>query len=206
MASIERTFSLHVPSSTENLPSICDFVKSIGTQAGMDDMEAGKLEMAVDEACSNVIEHAYKSDSHQRGFHPGDEIDENSAQIEVIDTGKGFDPSAVEQLRLEELVSAKRTGGLGMRLMKSFMDEVHYEMLPGVKNEPANTGKAFAEEGSRSLISRVIAEQNREGRSPACHSGITRQCSSLWGGWSDWQTLPTRNDAIHCELEEEYSA
>ena len=33
------------------------------------------------------------------------------------------------------MISAKRTGGLGMRLMKSFMDEVHYEMLPGIKNE-----------------------------------------------------------------------
>jgi len=53
----------------------------------------------------------------------------------VIDNGKGFDPAAVEQLKLEELASARRTGGLGMRIMKSFMDEVHYEMQPGVKNE-----------------------------------------------------------------------
>jgi serine/threonine-protein kinase RsbW len=134
MASIERTFSLHVPSSTENLSMIRDFVKSIGTQAGMDDMEVARLEMAVDEACANVIEHAYKSDSTKEVSIRAT-VDENSVQIEVIDTGKGFDPSAVEQLKLEELVSAKRTGGLGMRLMKSFMDEVHYEMLPGVKNE-----------------------------------------------------------------------
>ena len=134
MASIERTFSLHVPSSTENLAMIRDFVKSIGMQSGMSDMEVAKLEMAVDEACSNVMEHAYGSDSTKevsiRAL-----VDEKSVQIEVIDTGKGFDPSAVEQLKLEQLVSAKRTGGLGMRLMKSFMDEVHYEIVPGVKNE-----------------------------------------------------------------------
>ncbi len=134
MASIERTFSLHVPSSTENLSMIRDFVKSIGTQSGMGDMDVAKLEMAVDEACANVMEHAYSSDATKevsiRAL-----VDEDSVQIEVIDTGKGFDPAAVEQLKLEELVSAKRTGGLGMRLIKSFMDEVHYEMLPGVKNE-----------------------------------------------------------------------
>jgi len=134
MASIERTFSLHVPSSTENLSMIRDFVKSIGTQSGMGDMDVAKLEMAVDEACSNVMEHAYNSDSTKEVSIRAT-VDENSVQIEVIDTGKGFDPAAVEQLKLEELVSAKRTGGLGMRLMKSFMDEVHYEMLPGVKNE-----------------------------------------------------------------------
>jgi serine/threonine-protein kinase RsbW len=134
MASIERTFSLHVPSSTENLSMIRDFVKSIGTHSGMGDMDVARLEMAVDEACANVMEHAYDADSTKEVSIRAT-VDENSVQIEVIDTGKGFDPAAVEQLKLEDLVSAKRTGGLGMRLIKSFMDEVHYEMLPGVKNE-----------------------------------------------------------------------
>ncbi len=134
MASLERTFSLHVPSSTENLSMIRDFVKSIGTQSGMDDMNVAKLELAVDEACSNVMEHAYSSDSTKKVSIRAT-IDDSSVQIDVIDTGQGFDPAAVEQLKLADLASAKRTGGLGMRLIKSFMDEVHYEMIPGVKNE-----------------------------------------------------------------------
>jgi serine/threonine-protein kinase RsbW len=130
----ERTFALHVPSSTENLAMIRDFVKSIGTQSGMDDLEVARLELAVDEACANVMEHAYAQDESQevkiRAI-----VDADSVQIEVIDTGKGFDPTVVEQLKLDELIAKKRTGGLGMRLMKSFMDEVHYEVQPGVKNE-----------------------------------------------------------------------
>ena len=130
----ERTFSLHVPSSTENLSMIRDFVKSSGLQAGMGDIEVARLELAVDEACANVMEHAYDADDTKEVSIRAI-VDEASVQIEVIDTGKGFDPAAVEQLKLQELVSAKRTGGLGMRLMKSFMDEVHYEMQPGVKNE-----------------------------------------------------------------------
>jgi serine/threonine-protein kinase RsbW len=130
----ERTFSLHVPSSTENLSMIRDFVKSIGTQSGMDDMEVSRLELAVDEACANVMEHAYDADSTKEVSIRAI-VDDNSVQIEVVDSGKGFDPAAVEQLQLRQLASAKRTGGLGMRLMKSFMDEVHYEMQPGIKNE-----------------------------------------------------------------------
>jgi anti-sigma regulatory factor (Ser/Thr protein kinase) len=113
---------------------IRDFVKSIGTQSGMGDMDVARLELAVDEACANVMEHAYDEDSTKEVSIRAI-VDDNSVQIEVIDTGKGFDPAAVEQLKLEELVSERRTGGLGMRLMKSFMDEVHYEMQPGVKNE-----------------------------------------------------------------------
>ncbi len=130
----ERTFSLHVPSSTENLSMIRDFVKSIGTQSGMEDMDVARLELAVDEACANVMEHAYDADSTKEVSIRAI-VDDESVQIEVVDSGKGFDPAAVEQLKVEELVSARRTGGLGMRLMKSFMDEVHYEMQPGVKNE-----------------------------------------------------------------------
>ncbi len=134
MASFERTFALHVPSSTENLSMIRDFVRSIGLQVGMGDMEVARLEMAVDEACSNVMEHAYSSDSTKEVSIRAT-VDENALRIIVIDTGKGFDPATIEQRKLEDLISAKRTGGLGMRLIKSFMDEVHYAMVPGEKNE-----------------------------------------------------------------------
>jgi serine/threonine-protein kinase RsbW len=100
----------------------------------MGDMDVARLELAVDEACANVMEHAYEADATKEVSIRA-VVDDSSVQIEVIDSGKGFDPASVEQLNLAELVSAKRTGGLGMRLMKSFMDEVHYEMRPGVKNE-----------------------------------------------------------------------
>jgi len=66
-----------------------------------------------------------------RRFRSAPFVDDSSVQIESLIAARGFDPTAVEQLELEELVSAKRTG----RLMKSFMGEVHYEMQPGVKNE-----------------------------------------------------------------------
>jgi serine/threonine-protein kinase RsbW len=62
VTSIERKFTLHVPSSTENLALIREFVTAVGTQAGFTDDEVARLELAVDEACTNVIEHAYGHD------------------------------------------------------------------------------------------------------------------------------------------------
>lgn len=134
MASMERTFALHVPSSTENLAMIREFVNSVGVQAGLSPKEVAQMELAVDEACANVIEHAYGSDVTKE-VSVRAMLDENSVQIEVIDTGKAFDPSLIEQVDLDKLVSARKSGGLGMRLIKSFMDEVHYQMGPGQKNE-----------------------------------------------------------------------
>ena len=62
---LEQKFSLQVPSSTRNLAMIRDFVHRVAEQAGMEETERNQLELAVDEACSNVIEHAYGHDHHK---------------------------------------------------------------------------------------------------------------------------------------------
>ncbi|MBD0373940.1 MAG: ATP-binding protein, partial [Pyrinomonadaceae bacterium] len=118
MAAIERKFTLHVPSSTENLVLIREFVSTIGAQAGLEEAEIGKLELAVDEACANVIEHAYGHDITKEVIVRAT-FDDESLRIDVEDTGKGFDPQSVESEELERLVQARKSGGLGMRLMKS---------------------------------------------------------------------------------------
>src|SRR5580704_9850910 len=126
MDSMERTFQLHVPSSTENLSMIRDFVGSIGEQAGFSKGDLVKLELAVDEACANVIEHAYGSDT-TREVTVKAILDPDAVQIRVIDNGRGFDPSTVEPVDPDTLIRQRRSGGLGMRLIRSVMDEVHYE-------------------------------------------------------------------------------
>ena len=134
MDSLERTFQLHVPSSTENLAMIRDFVGSIGQRAGMSPGDLVKLELAVDEACANVIEHAYGSDdTHEVRVKAT--LDPECVQIEIMDTGRGFDPSKIEEVNLKELAKGRKTGGLGLHLIRSVMDEVHYQIVPGQKNE-----------------------------------------------------------------------
>ena len=133
MEQIEKKFALTVPSSTENLALIREFVGSIAQQSGMNASDSGKLELAVDEACANVIEHAYGNDTTKEVIIRAT-LDEESLSIDVEDTGHGFDPNAVKQEELEELVNKRKTGGLGMRLMKTLMDEVRYEIEPGKKN------------------------------------------------------------------------
>ncbi len=134
MAAIERKFKLYVPSSTENLALIREFVASIGVQAGLESSEVAKLELAVDEACANVIEHAYGHDATQDVIVRAI-FDEEVLRIKVIDNGRGFDPQSIPQADLERLVAERRSGGLGLRLMKSLVDEVRYEFEPGQKNE-----------------------------------------------------------------------
>ncbi|HQR36550.1 MAG TPA: ATP-binding protein [Blastocatellia bacterium] len=134
MAAIERKFTLQVPSSTENLALIREFVTSIGRQATLNEEEINKLELAVDEACANVIEHAYGHDI-TKDVSVRATFDDERLKISVIDEGRGFDPTGVNQKSLDQLVHERRSGGLGIRIIKTLMDEVSYEIEPGLKNE-----------------------------------------------------------------------
>ena len=134
MTAIENTFTLDVPSTTQNLALIREFVSRVAEQAGLNETEVGQLELAVDEACANVIEHAYGDDKTKQVMVRAI-FDEDTLRIHVIDTGKGFDPTQVQEQELKELIAKRKTGGLGMRLIKTLMDEVHYDIEPGKRNE-----------------------------------------------------------------------
>jgi serine/threonine-protein kinase RsbW len=133
MTSLERTLTLTVPSATENLALIRDFVVNVGSQAGLGDDDVAKLELAVDEACANVIEHAHGHDSNKEVTVRAT-FDASTLRIEVVDEGQGFDPTVVPATPVEQMVHDRRTGGLGLRVMKSLMDEVSYEIVPGERN------------------------------------------------------------------------
>lgn len=134
VSSFEKKFVLHVPSSTENLALIRDFVSKIGAQAGLEQGQVSMIELAVDEACANVIEHAYGSDQTKEVIVRA-RLNDDTIEIQVEDTGKGFDPGAIEQKELTKLIAERRSGGLGMRMMKMVMDEVQYSIKPGERNE-----------------------------------------------------------------------
>lgn len=140
MSSIERKFTLKVPSSTENLALIREFVTTVGNQAGLDESGVAQLELAVDEACANVIEHAYGHDITKEVIVRAI-FDNEALRVAVIDEGRGFDPNKTPQDSVEQLIHERKSGGLGIRLIKTLMDEVSYEIVPGEKNELHMTKK-----------------------------------------------------------------
>ena len=133
MAAFEQKFTLGVPSSTQNLALIREFVTNVGSQAGLGDDDVAKLELAVDEACANVIEHAHHGDA-TKDVTIRAVFDDATLQIEVVDTGAGFDPSHLPAADLDTLIAQRKSGGLGFHVMRTLMDEVSYEILPGHAN------------------------------------------------------------------------
>ncbi len=128
------TGELRVKSKTENLSEIRDFVSSNANNAGIPAATIENIILAVDEACTNIIKHAYK-------LSPEGEIiikidyDNEKFTVTIIDYGKSFDPDQVPLPDLQKYYREHRVGGLGMYLMKSLMDDVSYTSVPGKYNK-----------------------------------------------------------------------
>lgn len=122
--------------STSKLDEIRDFVSDSLKSFNISDDLIYNITLAVDEACTNVIKHAY--DNSECGeMIVRIEFDGNKLNISVIDFGKGFDPSGLPVPNIKEYYKAHKVGGWGIHLMKSLMDEVKFNLNPGVQNEIA---------------------------------------------------------------------
>ena len=101
--------------------------------AGLDAQAAYGVEMAVDEACTNIIEHSYggESDAVIEYTH---EIKENRLIITLRDYGEPFDPSCVTEPDLCTDIKERDVGGLGFFFMCRLMDEVNFDFSSGDGN------------------------------------------------------------------------
>lgn len=125
---------LRVKSKTENLSAIRDFVSEKALNAGIPTATVENIMLAVDEACTNIIKHAYKS-SPEGEIILNINYNEKKFTITIIDYGKSFEPDRVPLPNLQKYYREHKVGGLGMYLMKSLMDDVKYTSVPGEYNQ-----------------------------------------------------------------------
>jgi len=107
-------------------------VVTAAREAGLSDADVYSVQLAVDEACANIIEHAYGGEGN------GDiectcSVRDDRLIVLLSDTGCPFDPRGVPSPNLTAELENRETGGLGVYLMTRMMDEVHFER-DGVTN------------------------------------------------------------------------
>ena len=124
---------------TANLARIRAFVREKAEGMGFAPDELDKIELAVDEACANVIEHAYPPEivgtPKAQQLHLCLKLEFGKFTVIITDHGETFDPSVIQPPDMSEYLAQYRVGGLGIYLMRSLMDEVDYHIQPGIKNE-----------------------------------------------------------------------
>ena len=125
MRAPKASLTISIPSETSFLGLVREVTKKMAESAGFSDGTADRLALAVDEATTNVIEHAYHG-SADREIELRIEDRGPEFRVEVVDSGATVDPRAVPRVDLGRYVSERRTGGLGVHLMEKIMDSVTF--------------------------------------------------------------------------------
>jgi anti-sigma regulatory factor (Ser/Thr protein kinase) len=116
---------LVIPSQTEFLGLVRDVTKKMAETAGFDSATAEQVALAVDEATTNVLEHAYHG-ATDRAVELRYEDRGRQLRVDVVDTGATVNRRAVPRVDLRRYARERRTGGLGVHLMEKIMDSVAY--------------------------------------------------------------------------------
>ena len=114
------------PGYYESLPKIAEFIKKISNDAGFNIHETYNIEMAVDEACSNIIEHGYGGEG-QGEIECNCKVDDVGLIIILKDHGRHFDPSSIPLPDINAPIEGRLGHGLGLFFMQKLMDEIRFE-------------------------------------------------------------------------------
>jgi anti-sigma regulatory factor (Ser/Thr protein kinase) len=121
------------PGQFDSLAAIGDFVTNAAKAAGLDERAIYAVQMAVDEACSNIIEHAYGGEG--RGtIECTYRVIPEGLTIILYDHGRPFDPTVASEPDLQCSLEKRSEGGLGLYFIRKLMDRVQFEFTSNSGN------------------------------------------------------------------------
>jgi serine/threonine-protein kinase RsbW len=122
---------LTVPGRFDRLEEIAKFIERAGQAAGLDETAVAHCQLAVDEACTNIIEHGYGGEGRgpiELVCQPG----RGELVITIRDQAKRFNPEAVPEPTLNASLEDMQIGGLGLYFMRQVMDSVAFTYEAGI--------------------------------------------------------------------------
>lgn len=130
-----KTVIVQTPGDMGYLHRIRDFITGIALEVGIEQQEIDKIELAVDEACTNVIEHGYDPGDPKKEITIRMEINTSKLVLTVIDHARPFNILHYNPREVNDLKAEGRDGGLGIRLIKQIMDAIDYRTTGDGYNE-----------------------------------------------------------------------
>ena len=119
-------YKYNIGCSLDNLLGARDFIRKSLKRHVASEVTLNEIVVALDEMCSNLMIHAHHCDpDHLLELTI---VTESKGNIifEIEDDGSVFDINTFQEPTLDNLITVKRKGGLGIRLVKSIMDTIEY--------------------------------------------------------------------------------
>jgi anti-sigma regulatory factor (Ser/Thr protein kinase) len=125
---------LTVAGRYDEIKTICQFVMQGAAAAGLDETAVFHIELACDEACTNIIEHAYGGEDNG-SITISWQVEAGMFVITLKDNGRAFNidqiPAAPDTDNIENI----KIGGLGIHFMRKLMDDVQFSTEPPTGNK-----------------------------------------------------------------------
>ena len=110
-----------------SLDEIRNYVAQIARTGNLNNKAVYAVQLAVDEACTNIIDYAYGGES-KKEIRVDCQITRDALEIRIEDSGKPFDISSVETSPdVSAPLSERQVGGLGIYLINNLMDDVQHQ-------------------------------------------------------------------------------
>ncbi len=135
-SSAQGVTHLQLPSTPASLPRIRHFVVEIAQKLGFDEDEIAKIEMAVGEACTNIIEHAYQTQPLRDQIEVVIETFPNRMEVTLLDYSTvNFPVDEAPSLPIDEYLDTQRKRGLGLYIIRNFVDTIEHRFVCGQGNQ-----------------------------------------------------------------------
>jgi serine/threonine-protein kinase RsbW len=118
---VEIALSLSLPRDEESIPVARHIVRNALAEVGVEADCTYDVELALSEACTNVLLHAGPGDAYEVRL----QIEQETCELRVVDLGGGFDGQGPRPDR-----EGAEEGGRGLGLMIALVDKVHFASRP----------------------------------------------------------------------------
>lgn len=120
-----KHIAFKIPSDVNYLNHVRNFIVGITSEENIEEEKISQIEMSLDEALANIVEHAYSFDPYQE-IQVEAWLYSDKIEIVLRDHGRSFDSDNTPVPDLKKHIEERKVGGLGRYLIIQFMDEVAY--------------------------------------------------------------------------------
>ena len=135
-SSSQAVTHLQLPSTPDALPQIRSLIVETAEKLGFDPENIAKIEMAVGEACTNIIEHGYQTQPLRDQIEVIVETFDDRMEITLLDYSTiNFPVDEMPGVAVDEYLDTQRKRGLGLYIIRTFVDHIEHRFICGQGNQ-----------------------------------------------------------------------
>lgn len=122
--------SITLSNDVNEVPQLTEFVEKACETVNLDTTVIMQVNLAMEEAVVNVMNYAYP-EGHKGEIGVVAEADDKRLKFIITDVGAPFDPTTYKKVDTTLSAEERNIGGLGIHLMRRYMDSINYERIEG---------------------------------------------------------------------------